>query len=194
MRVSGIFKNDFYNCRFQWKYWMICPGTFKIKVKLVCHLTSFDKSFVFWWFQTTTPSSGQNIFVFFCANQWSQSFFCVLWWICVCLHTTLTGEIIQFLPRKCVFHNKPSSSHRHSCRGFHLRRTQISNLPSRSLCYNTCNIINKDLWAMRRTNHIVIANSSGIKHLYLSWMGTNLQVCNFKMLKLRLDRNLTFFT
>ena len=167
MRVSGKFKNDFYNCRFQWKYWMICPGTFKIKVKLVCHLTSFDKSFVFWWFQTTTPSSGQNIFVFFCANQWSQSFFCVLWWICVCLHTTLTGEIIQFLPRRCVFHNKPSSSHRHSCRGFHLRRTQILILPSRNLCYNTCKIINKKLCAMKRTNDNVIANSNGIKHLYL---------------------------
>ena len=98
------------------------------------------------------------------------------------------------LPRICVFHNKPSSSRRHFCRGFHLRRTQISNLPSRNLCYNTCNIINKDLWAMRRTNYIVIANSNGIKHLYLSLTGINLRVCDFKMLKLGLDRNLSFFT
>ena len=97
------------------------------------------------------------------------------------------------LPRIRVFHNKPSSSRRHFCRGFHLRRTQISNLPSRNLCYNTCNIINKDLWAMRRTNYIVIANSNGIKHLYLSLTGINLRVCDFKMLKLRLDRNLTRF-
>ena len=106
----------------------------------------------------------------------------VLWWICVCLHTTwpCTGEISIFLPRRCVFHNKPSSSHMNFCRGFHLRRTQILILPSRNLCYNTCKIINKDLCAMKWTNDNVIANSNGIKHPYL-------QTCYFIIVELNQD-------
>ena len=86
--VGIEYRNDFTFVNLDLKCFMICPDERSQNKSEACHLISVDKSFVFWWFETTTPSSGQNIFAFFCANQWSQSFFCVLWWICVCLNTT----------------------------------------------------------------------------------------------------------